>query len=460
MATERELWLTIKAKNLTEAQFKQLGNSVDVLGKQVKEAGGSMTESMKDIDNKGIAQTLRGLSSLRFTIWRLRYVWILSVGAMVGAIINSAKKIEELNELAIRTGKPFEELAKKVYGVNLNLEQARDAIRLWTGLQQTIEGLTIAIGQGLYNAVEKTTKSFLNMTPAGKAGLEAILKSIPVIGQAYELLGKKLTHIGTVQIPSVSKEILQLQEQLTDDIKRNSLSRTDFEIYMLNKAYEVSKEKMLMKGGDLKLLEEWYKSSQSRIYFDYVEKANAMYEMSKATYVGMRNAFSDIIFDSFTGQVKTMSEYWKGFTNSLMRAWSNAVSNMITNWLLFGDATGQTKTGGVFGSIMNLVGVVTGTGTVTAGATAAASSKKSSGAGGGFQSGTSYVPHKGLYMLHAGEQVTPAGESKGKSGDNYFVQINAVDSRSFVDMLNKNPDAVVAIVNKDIMLNRSSRKVR
>jgi hypothetical protein len=68
------------------------------------------------------------------------------------------------------------------------------------------------------------------------------------------------------------------------------------------------------------------------------------------------------------------------------------------------------------------------------------------------QTGEGVISRQGMKAI-GGEQglnKVNAGNAIGGGGDNYTVLINAVDSKSFNDMLMRNPDAITAIVSKSI----------
>ena len=67
------------------------------------------------------------------------------------------------------------------------------------------------------------------------------------------------------------------------------------------------------------------------------------------------------------------------------------------------------------------------------------------------------VPNTGLAMVHKGEEVLPANKANSGGSDvNYYISAN--DAKSFVTMLQQNPDAIHSIVSQSIRGNKSIRK--
>ena len=66
-------------------------------------------------------------------------------------------------------------------------------------------------------------------------------------------------------------------------------------------------------------------------------------------------------------------------------------------------------------------------------------------------------------VLQTGERVlsrkqNAAFEAGATNGDAYQVTINAVDSQSFAQAIQRNPEAIVSVVSQDIMRNGTTRK--
>lgn len=67
----------------------------------------------------------------------------------------------------------------------------------------------------------------------------------------------------------------------------------------------------------------------------------------------------------------------------------------------------------------------------------------------GFATGTDYVPETGVYRLHKGETVTPAGDAP-YSGKMEITIVNQIDGGALNSLLAANPNTVINIIGQDI----------
>ena len=166
-------------------------------------------------------------------------------------------------------------------------------------------------------------------------------------------------------------------------------------------------------------------------------------EVSKA----MSQTFSDFFYDAWTGKLKTAEQYFRSFTQSLLRIFADMVSKMIAQDAMLAVTR-------IFGGWWG--GGTTGYGGMDIGET--------------YHQG-GYVPrlHKGLAsdefpaILQSGErvlsrsEVTSLDSTRGKGGDTNIV-INAVDARSFQQLLWENRSALDSLVASSISVNGQTRK--
>lgn len=82
-----------------------------------------------------------------------------------------------------------------------------------------------------------------------------------------------------------------------------------------------------------------------------------MIELSQRTADALEQNFSDFFFDSFTGQLKDMGDYWEAFLTSMKRAWADIMGQMAKEWI-FGDEQGAIGVDwmGMLGKVAGLFG--------------------------------------------------------------------------------------------------------
>jgi len=175
-------------------------------------------------------------------------------------------------------------------------------------------------------------------------------------------------------------------------------------------------------------------------------------------------ALSDILFSSLQSDMVEFEEIWQAFWKSLLRTFTDALADMVAQDfmdILFGSSS---STGGIFGLV---TGLFSGSPTPTegwSGGTVAAS-------GGVFDKGNlvpfSYggiVNNPTIFPMARGEmglmgesgpeailplKRTPSGDlgvisdTQNNGEVTFNVTINAVDSKSFSDLTERNPQAIV-----------------
>ena len=75
-----------------------------------------------------------------------------------------------------------------------------------------------------------------------------------------------------------------------------------------------------------------------------------------------------------------------------------------------------------------------------------------------FAEGTDFVPATGIYQLHRGERVVPSVENKSGS-ESPMTIVNLIDPKMIPQILAQYPNAVLNIVNSDILRNGITRRV-
>ncbi len=219
------------------------------------------------------------------------------------------------------------------------------------------------------------------------------------------------------------------------------------------KARELEIKELRLKHSDI-FLEGWNVAYQKNLQDQYTwgqAGLQAYGEVSKA----MSQTFSDFFYDAWTGKLKTAEQYFRSFTQSLLRAWADMVSKMLAQEAMLKLTRYFGGYGGPGPQTSGQVGYQ-GTGYEAA----------------GLYHGGGYVPrlHRGLAsdefpaILQSGERVLSRNETtsldstRGRGGDtNIYIQ--ATDANSFINLLAQNRGALASLVANDFASNGQTRKM-
>jgi tape measure domain-containing protein len=109
-------------------------------------------------------------------------------------------------------------------------------------------------------------------------------------------------------------------------------------------------------------------------------------DIASETANAMQSSFSDLFFDGLHGELKSLGDYFQSFVDSILRAWSNAMAQMITSQIM----------NGAFGSWL---GGLFGGGGATAAAGAAGAAMPAYASGGSYGPGPMIVGEKGPELM-------------------------------------------------------------
>jgi hypothetical protein len=207
-----------------------------------------------------------------------------------------------------------------------------------------------------------------------------------------------------------------------------------------------------------------------------------MVDFVDASYNAMKASSSDFFYTALTTQVLDFKSFFTSFIQSITRAWSDMLSQMVVDWTRAQVAMGVKKL--IIGSLFNLAGNMTpGSYAAVSAAGVQAQGLHGGGIVGQNASFTRTLPssyfsnaprfHKGLMsdeipaILQKGERVIPRGKKtanvngSGGSGEtqvNYNIVIQAADAKSFSDMTKRNPQAIIGPIISAINNNDSSMR--
>lgn len=226
-----------------------------------------------------------------------------------------------------------------------------------------------------------------------------------------------------------------------------------------------------MAGADKVQVAEWTAEKLKEISGN---EFSAITEFGVQAAHNIQDAFSDFFYDAFTGELDTARDYFRAFTETMTRAWSNMLSQMLMESMQMRALMSGIK--GIGGFLSGLFGGgVSGPIHVGIGGTTAFG-MHGGGIVGENTSFTRTVPsfyfnnaprfHDGLSadefpaILQRGETVIPKGkqETRQKETVNYNIVIQAVDAKSFSDLTKRNPQAIIGPIVSAINDNNSSMR--
>ena len=255
----------------------------------------------------------------------------------------------------------------------------------------------------------------------------------------------------------VTTEVLKLQGNERDAFVNNQVIQT--EIYFRNWGPDQGLMQLRKKFTDLEI------EQFDRARLGLITNQQAMEGFTKQSVSAMKSSFTSFFQDAFSGQLKTAREYFMAFLQDITNAWSRAMAEMVANQILMPGQQKPSKTAqalGIVSSIASIAGGVPGP-AVTPGTTnipriegAFAATPRAEGGWLGLNG-----PEIGLVGEREPEMVTPLskmGNVGGTQTKNVYYFIQAVDPRSFAEIVSNNPDAIVAVTERAIESNKKIRR--
>jgi len=291
------------------------------------------------------------------------------------------------------------------------------------------------------------------------------------------------------EMVSIAKKELKAYEELYKDSYRQREDYHDKAVTLEKKLLDVEMKERIAGGMPEKDAYAW-RAVQLKEYTKELEGTFGSWEdMSERTADAIEDNFSDFFKDAFHGELDSAADYFQAFLDSLLDSFSDMMGQMAKEAMFGGGSSGGSGWFGLAASAakayfsLGAGGTTSGLGGLSESQTAGALFH------GGGTAGYGTVPmrtvssslfanaprlHKGLEVdefpaiLQRGERVIPKGGDNTirdeasikqiqKEGDYYNVNINAVDSKSFVDLMDRNPQAVLTTVNRALERNTGDR---
>jgi len=369
------------------------------------------------------------------------------------ALEAATQKANEWGEVVVAA----QELAELGWGKEKDIiEQVREALERVTREANEVGEVTVArqelmetgwakekdIVEQVRDAIEQVTREANEWGEVALAAQELVesgwakaKQDIEIMASAYKELFEKTGKYG----------------QNWADLRKKMLEE---EIINLRKTGMAEEDLMRLRELRIKQIED----EASRTYQTWVGVAENL-------SIALQSGF----FDLFKQGLQDVGEVFRSFCTNLVNSFYRAISQMITNWMIFGSITGYTK-GMVMGGLMGWISGLSAT-------TPATVLVHSGGVPG--QAGWRLVPrlHFGLRedefpaILQTGEGVVSRkgmkaleqiNEGKVGSGapiiNNFYIRTN--DVQSFRQFLYANRDLIIGVYKEDYEENGITRRTK
>jgi hypothetical protein len=243
----------------------------------------------------------------------------------------------------------------------------------------------------------------------------------------------------------LAREREQLNKKITNDIEKNSIKTKQIGLSVMEaerKRIEETVKLYEKKGADQILIEKWARNEmilaaekarkaqekeelkhQKMLRKEYEKTYGKLITMSKETSKAMQSTFSDVFFDFMNDELKTLRDYALSFMRMIARSLANIFA--------------QQATTGIINGIVSAYGASTASDQYP------------------ISEGDYYGPYSSPNTTSIKSQSMMS--ASGKMGDTYNVTVRAVDSKSFTQMVEENPQSVVTTVQKAMRNNNSLR---
>lgn len=374
---------------------------------------------------------------------------------------------------------------QQIFEIEKKAQELKDKFGKIPGAKKTIDALTAelmdteAVKQG-----KKDYEEWLSIKreadEAGKREREEAAK------EEIELRGKiKAAREGEIQAQLAELDLAEAlgkshTDTLTERIRlmEESKAGQEADLLLLNKmtdpaawyaqsgAIDQTNQKLAELRKELNAATGSMEQGFARGWQDWINNAKSAFdhgkELAGTVANSMQQSFSSAFFDAFKGELKSFQDYWSSFCDSIMKAFSNILAEMLAKWIATQAAMQIKQMAGGLNLLTGVLGAATAapvsspaptTGSVGFGYAPFTSAFHTGGVVGIDTVRLRYVPplamafaprlHQGLApdeypaILQRGEGVFTAGQmkelGKGMGGNNVNVSLHIPFSLPFND---------------------------
>jgi len=455
---DRQIDIVIKAYSECEKTFNKVEGDIDRVTTASDKAGKVTEQSFNGM--------LKGVSQIRRGMFQLATVWGATFGLAIVSINKANEAMNKMRDSSVELGMSFEDLQRLRTGLVFDDKELKKAEQSINSLGNLWQGFVTSLGVGFAKLFPKmaemntmTEKQVDILGSLTDATNKLTMSSNDYAKNRIDKDYQKYSNALNLE-QNLSAEQMKLREDalnkwrlasLEDISKKKTLVENKYLADLLNA--EGNTTEALKAEWDERIIKAWEYSDEAGLLAERTadlqikasERARwgiqatweITEELQKQSVARVEDMFTDVFVDGLNNKFASARDILQAFFLDLERM---AVKAMMSY------AIQQ-----IFGAVLS------GFGGIPAGATEIGKAGQSGWAYSLPQrAGGGYIPGTGAYMLHRGESVNKASDTdNGGKVVQYYIQ--AVDARSFAQLVQSNPEAIETVVNNSMRFNKNTR---
>lgn len=141
-----------------------------------------------------------------------------------------------------------------------------------------------------------------------------------------------------VELDRLRKELLEKEKQLANNLVKIEEDRFTKLEELRRKEYD-DWDRLYSKEGFLGVVQRY----SEKMYNEFFKVGSRIKDIFDGLFGGVKDTLSDFFYDAWTFQLKSAEDYFISFTQSVFRAWSDLMAQMIAKWLRQQAITGAAS---------------------------------------------------------------------------------------------------------------------
>lgn len=248
MPDKNELEIIISLQDKATKEFKTVADKLKK-GTSDVESETKKLGSTSDKTNKSMIQGFRDqvkpMSTVISTVTRLGLIWGVTFGAMVKAVIDLGKEIDDLDRLSIKLGVSSSELSKKFYGFDITTQQARTGVASMNNFLSSLGDKLLFVKMKTAEAIAEN--DIFNKQYQGLANATARLQMLAGVPMEMVIAPKSMSREDAIaeinaeqmarRLASKEGQALSMQEEQM--YKQMTLSKVEYTRYQFEQQTEL-----------------------------------------------------------------------------------------------------------------------------------------------------------------------------------------------------------------------------